>query len=349
MDVSYSSTDELPEVISLFNEFWGPKRSADTWKVLYGGSPMGDTVSIVLRDESLGIIGHIGAITCKYNYGKKEILGSLLIDLVIKKSLIGKGLGKVLLKETHKILEQKFDFSYGFTNKLVMKSHVATGMTDLGKAPVFIRWPQFIGRKNIRISEDQDIHRLGNNRIRTSPRSDNEERELMVRGEKLVPIGIFGDQFAGFCSDSGLLFSSKDSSALNWRYFHLPYSKFYAIGLERMGVLQGYIVFSNRSVKGKDIGFIIDVWTNQDDIYTAKVLIRAAISRLSILGAKYINCLLVGNNWYVEALKECQFLQVPGALNRNLNICFKAYDSNLVNLASSLNDWIMFWGDTDLL
>ncbi|MEW6553596.1 MAG: GNAT family N-acetyltransferase [Actinomycetota bacterium] len=314
---------DIPAIVDLFNLVFGQGRDVDDWRRLYSGTPAGPPVSCVIR-ESGDIVGHLGAIPAWYGRGADRLRGALLVDIMVHPDRTRRGLATRLSLAMHEVLGESFDLSFGFANRQAVPTHLKTGMSNLGRAPVYVRYPRLSARREPR----------GGGDLRLRPVSlHGPELELRL-GEEALP----------------LWHRSRDLATLRWRYSDRPQGRYDFYLYDGAVAGSGYMVLARRKIRGLDAGLIMDIWAGENDWEACRFMLSRAVDLLSGQGVRVIAALDVGNRAVLSALRRLGFLRLPQSVfPSQLNFVFKAYGGAGVDMPLRRKDWYLTWGDTDLV
>ena len=350
MKTEVAGPGDVAAIVELFNLVFGKRRDIDAWQSIYSSTPAGPPISCVVRSDGGEIIGHLGAIPAWYRKGRDRMKGALLVDIMVHPDWTHRGLATRLSLAMHEILGDGFDLSIGFSNRQAAPTHIKTGMSYLGKAPVYLRPPRLTAKRTSRGRESGLEDLQG-----TAPPGEDpaamgaEDRRGSLR---IRPVSLQDPDLVLQVQedDVPLWHRSRDLPALRWRYTDKPLGRYDFYALDAAADGTGYMVLARRKIMGIDAGLIVDIWVRENDREAYLFLLSQAVDLLSRQGVRVINTLARGNKADRSALRRLGFLRLPQSVfPAQLNIVFKAYGDAAASIPEDRKGWYLTWGDTDLV
>jgi GNAT superfamily N-acetyltransferase len=350
MKTEMAGPGDVDAIVGLFNLVFKHKRDIDAWKSLYAPTPAGLPVSCIIRSDGGEIIGHLGAIPAWYLKGPDRLKGALLVDIMVHPEWTRRGLATRLSLAMHEILGDGFDLSIGFSNRQAVHTHTKTGMSYLGKAPIYLRQPRFSAQRASKTRGNGPEGLQGAAPLGEDPAARGTEGE---RGSlRIRPISLQDPDLVLQMEEDGmpLWHRSRDLSVLRWRYTGKPQGHYDFFVLDAAVDGAGYMVLAHREIMGLDAGLIVDFWPGKNGRETRLFLLSQAVELLSRQGVRVIACLMEGNQAVRSALRRLGFLRLPQSVfPAQLNIVFKAYSDVARSIPEDRKGWYLTWGDTDLV
>ncbi len=350
MKTEVAGPGDVAAIVELFNLVFDHKRDMDAWKSIYSSTPAGPPISCIIRSEGGEIIAHLGAIPAWYCKGHDRMKGALLVDIMVHPDWTHRGLATELSLAMHEILGDGCDLSIGFSNRQAAPTHIKTGMSYLGKAPVYLRPPRFIAQRT---------SRGGESGLEGPPGAAPPGEGPAARGAggrrgslRIRPVSLQDPDLVLQLEEDGvpLWHRSRDLPALRWRYVDKPLGRYDFFILDAAADHAGYMVLARRKIMGIDAGCIVDIWVGDNDREAYHFLLSEAVGLLSRQGVRVINFLGGGNRAVRSALRRLGFLRLPQSVfPAQLNIVFKAYSDDARKIPEDRSGWFLTWGDTDLV
>jgi GNAT superfamily N-acetyltransferase len=350
MKTEVAGPEDTAAIVELFNLVFGKQRDIDAWMSFYSPTPAGSPISCVVRSDGGEIIGHLGAIPAWYRKGRDRLKGALLVDIMVHPDWTRRGLATRLSLAMHEILGDGFDLSLGFSNRQAVHTHIKTGMSYLGKAPVYLRQPRFSARRASRAGGNGPEGMQDDAPLR-------EDTAAMGPGDKcgslrIRPTSLHHPDLVLQIEEDGvpLWHRSRDLSDLRWRYTGKQQGRYDFFVLDAATDGAGYMVLARRQIMGLDAGLIVDIWAAKHGRESYRFLLSQGVELLSRQGVRAIACLAGGNQDVRSALWGLGFLRLAQSVfPAQLNIVFKAYSDAASNIPEDRKAWYLTWSDTDLV
>ncbi|MFQ6103793.1 MAG: GNAT family N-acetyltransferase [Candidatus Glassbacteria bacterium] len=334
----YQSGDEA-DIVRLFKEVYGHKRSIEHWKWKFKDNVMRKTLIWLAEDERGHLVAHYAICPVPVQLGETVVMGAQSLDTMVAKDYQRRRLMVTLARKCYDdARDAGIDIIYGYPNEKSYSPLVhRLGFSDLGNVKRYeltfstlshfpttsaLRRIGFIGRVINKLDQiiypDHTTPLLPSTQRIQSYSSHYES--LWERARR----GRFG-----VCRNQGYL---------NWRYGRFPDYGYLALASLGEGEeLEGFIIIGLKN----DAGCIAELMPIGKNV--TKVLILAAIRELKKMGiGKLFGYFLIRQDER-EALKDVGFVE----RSSGLVFCVKFLGNTPPENLYSREAWYMSFGDTD--
>jgi len=312
----------------------GIERTREDWFWEFKSNPFGHLIGVAEHEGQ--ILGHMALIPTYMKIGKKAIVGSQAVDLVVLPEFRRQGMflaiGKMLTKEAGK---KGIDIVYAFPG-MHAPSHsgfLKYGWFDVCKVPLLIKPINM----NKMVNFLDKYKRLGF--LNKSKISRNVVKSILqiiltiisffsgifnriegndnLRNVEIHSIKSFDDRIDDFWKKVSRYYPIiviRNKKYLNWRYFEKPNVDYTVLLAEKNEKILGYIVLRSRKEKNLKLGYIVDVLASSNNEYVIQCLILKAIEHFREENVDSIICWMLKSNLsaclYYKILKHNGFIQL---------------------------------------
>jgi len=352
----YQPKDEQA-IATLYENVFNLPMPMEYWRWRYCNNPTNDIFLQLAVTADNQIVGQYAVMPLIMKIGDKEIEAALSLDSMVHADYRGQGMFSKLGKDLYDnlIAEGKIQFVYGFPNSEAYPPRIKhLGWVDLCEnMPIYIRPLNFtkILQKVVRSTLlAQSLAPLAALVYRLlylgSVKSDDKYA--------LYAIQKFDERFDTLwqaARDISPIMIRRDRMYLNWRYIDHPNKTYTILAADAGDMLAGYIVLTQREIKGLEGIFIADLLVHPQYPDVAKALINAATVEARKRKNDLVSCLMFPDIPYAASLKKCGYIMTPAQFlpqeihlgARNLGSYFE--DTFIQNGTN----WYITWGDHDTI
>jgi GNAT superfamily N-acetyltransferase len=324
------------------------------WHWIFKKNPSGHGhIWLAEEEKNNDIVGQYAVIPTDLIIQGKKILGSQSLGTMTHPSFRKQGIFTHLARDLFEDSAKRgVDLIYGFPNK--NSCHGFLKYLDffiLSKPILFSRPLDFGALLNVKIKSKLILSLLSSvlkpiyNLIfqRYSPKDDEDIHVKLVES--------FPEDIDEICHTYNSTFKNtvaRSVEYLNWRYCDRP-DRSYRIYLayKEGGELSGYCVYGRTERDNVNIGLIMDLFANPEDVSTLKALICHVLNEMEKEGEDLASCLLQRNSPFLKVLRKCGFIfpltRFPPYILRLNSDNLKLHEIN------NLDDWHITFGDADFI
>ena len=341
------------------------KRTSEHWLWEYENNPFGYHIGVAEHNGQ--IVGHMALVPTYMKVGRKTIMGSQAVDLLVHPKFRRQGmflaLGTMLMNEARK---KQIDITYGFPNAPAHSGHLKYGWFDICEVP------QLIKAMNI----DKVVDILGKGRTIRLLNKYRISRNFMkiilhiilstvnffsriwygipnnrdLANVKISIIESFDDRIDDFwkkVSSDYNIAVARNKEYLNWRYFRKPNAEYTVILAEKDEEILGYIVLRTISKENLKLGYIVDILASLDGKVIIQSLILRSIERFRKENVDSIFCWMLNNN--LSASTYYKVLRCNGFLLTSSNPLIARVNSQELSkkFVGDSTKWYITIGDSD--
>lgn len=346
--------EDLPGLLEfgkiIFPEAEPNKFDQSFWEWEFLKNPAGPAKLWLAAEPDGTIVGHYAVIPAHWSMNKKDILGSIVVDVMTHPDYRQQGMfveiGRKAMEEAGK---EGILFSYGFpVRPEVMPGHLKVGWENLSSLPVWVRplrphkfvehylpWRPFQRLVSAFLNPLISLY-FKRKKDHTSSEIQIEKIDHFDKGaEKIWP------------TLESHLIQKRDQTFLNWRYFgnsHRNYEVYQALRKEE---IVGYIALRRLAIFEFQCMALVDILVKPDEKEALDLLIKKAVFEASQDSTIDMVATMINPGNPCEALlRKNRFLNSGKEFWFILRLNGEIEDREKIKPSPN---WFLMWGDIDVI